>query len=233
MTIETYDSLSGQVALVTGANRGIGRAIAKQLTSLGAEVYVGVRNSTETDIPRARTLQLDVRERAEIQQSVTDLVQESGRLDILVNNAAIGGPSDPLRDVTAGELRETVETNFWGPLFLTQEALPHLQQTDGGRVVNLTSNMGTFDGRMENGGWPAYRLSKAALNSFTLYLAGEHDSEELIVNAAVPGKVKTRMGGPEATRTPAEGAETPVWLTTFKPGAPSGYLWKDRERIEW
>jgi NAD(P)-dependent dehydrogenase (short-subunit alcohol dehydrogenase family) len=103
----------------------------------------------------------------------------------------------------------------------------------GSRVVNLSSGLGQFTGGQMGGEYPAYRTTKAGLGGFTAYLHGEYREEGLLANAVSPGWVRTDMGGPGANRTPAEGADTPVWLARFEPGGPGGRLWKDRQQIEW
>lgn len=231
MSYELYDRLDGQVALVTGATRGIGAAIASRLSALGATLYAGARDVDDIDDGGLRPVELDVTEPAQIRAAVDRVRDEEGRLDVLVNNAGVDGSAEPLHEVPVETIERVVETNLRGPILLTRRAVPLLVER-GGRVVNVSSSMGTLgDGMCP--GWAAYHVSKAGLNALTVYLAEEYDSERLAANAVDPGKVDTRMGGPEADRTPEEAAETPVWLARMKPGQASGGFWKDRQRIQW
>jgi hypothetical protein len=228
---ELFDSLEGQVALVTGANRGIGAAIAAGLVEHGATVYAGVRAPERFDEPAGQTtVRLDVTDAAHDRAAVERLREEVGRLDVLVNNAGVMDSRGPLDGMDDGTVTETLDVNLRGPMLLTKYALPLLRAAEPGRVVNLSSGMGQLS-RM-SGGSPAYRVSKAAINALSAYLDAEYREEGLIANAVSPGWVNTGMGGPEAPRSPEEGADTPVWLARFREG-PSGRLWKDREVIEW
>jgi NAD(P)-dependent dehydrogenase (short-subunit alcohol dehydrogenase family) len=172
-----------------------------------------------------------VTQRGDIARAAQQIREEAGHLDVLVNNAGVGGSSEPLHEVEAGDLDRTLGTNFRGPLLLSKAALPLLLETAAPRVVNLSSGMGSL--RDMAGGSPAYRVSKAGLNGLTAYLHGEYHEAGLLANAASPGWVQTDMGGAEASRTVEEGADTPLWLARFAPGAPGRGLWRDRERIGW
>jgi NAD(P)-dependent dehydrogenase (short-subunit alcohol dehydrogenase family) len=228
---ELRESLEGEVALVTGANRGIGAETARRLSALGATVYAGVRRS-RYDVPEdQRRVFLDVTQRGDIASALKQIREEAGRLDVLVNNAGVSGPDAPLHEAEVSDLDRTLGTNLRGPLLLCKAALPLLLEREAPRVVNLSSGMGTL--RDMGGGSPAYRVSKAGLNGLTAYLHGEYREAGLIANAASPGWVQTDMGGSEAPRSVEEGAETPVWLARFAAGAPGGGLWRDRERVGW
>ena len=157
---------------------------------------------------------------------------EEGRLDVLVNNAGVLGPVDPLDEVSTESVDRTLETNLRGAVLVAKEALPSLLEREGGRVVNVSSGMGTLTEEM-SGGSPAYRVSKTGLNGLTVYLQGEYGNRGLIANSASPGWVRTDMGRENATKTPKEGADTPVWLARFEPGSPSGRFWHEREVIDW
>lgn len=233
MSVETYDSLDGQVALVTGANRGMGKHIAERLADLGATVYAGARRPDDVDSVDCRPLQLDVTDREEIEAAMARIRDERGGLDVLVNNAAIGGPDEPLHEADPEGLNRALTTNLRGPMHVTRLALPLLLEREGARVVGMSSVMGKFSDEMERGGSPAYRVSKTAMNGFTAYLDGEYGEAGLIANAADPGWVQTDMGGEDAPRTIEEGIETPVWLARFRPGSPSGRFWRDKEQIDW
>lgn len=233
MSVELYDSLDGQVALVTGANRGMGKHIAERLSDLGATVYAGSRRPENVESDDCRPVQLDVTDDESIEAAIARIDDEQGRLDILVNNAAIGGPDEPLHSADPDGLNSALTTNLRGPMHVTRQALPLLLECDGARVVGMSSVMGKFSDEMERGGSPAYRVSKTALNGLTAYLDGEYNDEGLIANVADPGWVETDMGGEDAPRTIEEGIETPVWLSRFRPDSPSGRFWRDKEEIDW
>jgi NAD(P)-dependent dehydrogenase (short-subunit alcohol dehydrogenase family) len=231
MDVPLHDALDDQVALVTGASRGIGEAIAAGLDDLGATVYGTARDATDvTDEYRA--LSMDVTEEADIGRVMDSIRYEAERLDILVNNAAIPGPAGPIGESTTGGIDRVLATNLRGPILVTKHALDLLLERDGGRVVNVSSTGGQLSGDGDR--WRGvYSLSKSGLNGLTVQLDAAYSEDGLVANAASPGWVRTDLGGPEAPRTPPEGADTPVWLARFKPGAPSGSFWEDRERIDW
>ena len=228
---ELYDDLDGQVALVTGANRGIGREIARGLSELGATVFAGVRSVTY-DVPDEwQKLPLDVSQAGEIQEAINRVGDEAGRLDVLVNNAGVAYSEGPLDEERTAHVDRTISVNLRGPMLLCKYALPPLLRTETPRVVNLSSGMGAL-GEEQSGGSPSYRVTKTGLNGLTKYLHGEYGDEGLIANSVCPGWVRTEMGGEEADRPPEEGAETPVWLARFREG-PGGRFWRDREVIDW
>jgi NAD(P)-dependent dehydrogenase (short-subunit alcohol dehydrogenase family) len=230
MNIDLYDSLDEQVALVTGANRGIGEEIATRLSELGATVYAGARDPDAVTAPDQRAVRLDVTDEGTIRAAIETIADERGRLDVLVNNAATYGPTGKLDSLNSEELETTLRTNLHGPMLVTKHALPLLTERDGGRVVTLSSGSGQFDGGIDTGHLP-YGVSKAGVNAFTDALATQYPA--LVVNAVCPGWVRTDMGGSGAPRGVGEGAETPVWLARFEPGSPGGKLWRDRSVIEW
>ncbi|MFC7027449.1 SDR family NAD(P)-dependent oxidoreductase [Halomicroarcula sp. GCM10025710] len=232
VSVERYDSLEGQVALVTGATRGIGEQIAIQLAEHGATVYAGARDTADVGASDQRPVELDVTDDGTMRAAVDRIEAETGRLDVLVNNAGVGGPKVPLGEAAVEDLDSTLEVNLRGPVVLTKLALPLLLEGDGSRVVNVSSGMGAL-GEGMSGGWPPYRVSKAGLNGLTTYLHGEYHAQGLIANAACPGWVRTDLGSLAAPRSPAEGADTPVWLATFEPGSTSGRFWRDRAVIDW
>lgn len=229
--VECYESLDGQVALVTGANRGIGRQIAVGLRDLGATVYAGTR-SQDSDVPEdTEQVLLDVTQEGDIEAVVDGIYADQQRLDILVNNAGIGGPSGGLATAPTSELDRTLAVNLRGPMLVCKHAVPLLIQNAGGRVVNVSSGMGALHDMGD--GCPAYRISKTGLNALTTYLHAEYNDAGLVANSVCPGWVATDMGGDSAPRAVEEGADTPVWLSRFKPSAPSGKFWRDREVIDW
>jgi NAD(P)-dependent dehydrogenase (short-subunit alcohol dehydrogenase family) len=232
MAVELHEDLTGQVALVTGGNRGIGAAIADTLVEHGACVVVGARDPEPVETTDREAVRLDVTDPAEIGGAVETVVSEHDRLDILVNNAGIHGPYGPLDEGDVAGISATFEVNLIGATLCARAAIPHLCSVPGGRIVNVSSRSGQFTSGMSSGG-SHYAASKAGLNGLTAALDATYADEGLLVNSASPGWVATEMGGEEAPRTPAEGADTPAWLARFAPGSPSGLFWHDREPIDW
>jgi len=225
------------VALVTGANRGIGREVARQLGERGYEVLLSARDGAKaaaaarelTDGTGAviRPLTLDVADPRSIAAAAESVRTDPGRLDVLVNNAGIGsdfGVSGLAPDFDA--IQRALETNFYGAYRLTIALLGLLRASAHPRIVNVSSGMG---GIAEMGGWsPGYRVSKAALNATTRILSTELKDEGFLVNSACPGFVDTDMGGPMgATKTVQDGAAGVVWLATLSDDGPTGGFFRD------
>ena len=227
-----------KVAVVTGANRGIGLAIAHGLARHGLRVAVAARRFDDA-VEAAATVggdaipvQLDVTDAHSVRAAVAHVVATAGRLDVVVNNA--GGHYDSgtsAEHLTDADLADAFHVNTIGPMRLVHEALPHLRAVGGGRIVNVSSRSGTFSDTWADA--PAYAVSKAALNMLTLHLGRHLDGTGILVNACCPGWVRTRMGGDSAPRTVEEGADTPVWLATLPDDGPSGLLFADRIVIDW
>lgn len=234
-----------RTALVSGANRGIGFEIVRQLARLGVLAVIGARDpkdgmraaeqlqSEGLDIP---VVALDVDKETAAAEAVAEVKRLYGRLDVLVNNAGIlidgpGGFNASLFDLTADTVRRTFETNLIGPIRLIQAAVPLMREQGYGRIVNLSSGAGQL---AEMGsGFPAYRMSKTALNALTRIAAAELSGTNIKVNAMCPGWVRTDMGGPEATRSVEEGADTAVWLATLPDDGPTGGFFRDRKPFAW
>jgi len=232
--VRLHESLEGQVALVTGANRGIGRAIADGLAAMGATVYAGTRRLEAVRPAKGiAPIRLDVADDGTVAAAIERIGEESGRLDVLVNNAAIYDASS--RDLAAESMEEidaVLSVNLRGAILVSKHALPLLLGSLAARVVNVSSGAGSFTDGLDTSA-PAYGISKAALNGLTAYLNGAFGPRGLIANSVCPGWVRTDMGGPDADRSVEEGADTPIWLATFAAGSPSGHFWRDRKIIPW
>ncbi len=230
-------SENAAVALVTGATRGIGREVARQLAERGYRVIVSARDIGKaeqfaTEIGAgAIALELDVGDPSSIDAAVAAVGADPGRLDVLVNNAGIGldwGVSATEPDFEV--IKEIAETNLYGAYRLAVGLLPLLRASDHPRIVNVSSGMG---GITEMGGWsPGYRLSKAALNAVTRMLSVELADDGFLVNSACPGFVKTDMGTPlGAWKSVEDGAAGIVWLATLPDDGPTGGFFRDGEPL--
>ncbi|HEX5956207.1 MAG TPA: SDR family oxidoreductase [Solirubrobacterales bacterium] len=219
------------VALVTGANRGIGREIARQLVrDHGFTVLAGARNPGEVVADENLVpLRLDVRDPDSVGAAIAGIEANPGSLDVLVNNAGIYGDPTGAADYDLDEAHDVLETNIFGPWRLIQASLPLLRSSASPRIVNVSSGAGQL--AEMDGGHTAYRLSKAALNALTRTLAT--DEPKISVNSICPGWVRTDMGGSRAPRSVEEGADTAVWLATMADDVPSGGFFRNREPIPW
>jgi NAD(P)-dependent dehydrogenase (short-subunit alcohol dehydrogenase family) len=219
------------VALVSGANRGIGKEIARQLAEdHGFLVFAGSRVSGEiAETERIREIQLDVTDQATVDAAREAIEADPGRLDALVNNAGVYGEPVGAADYDLDDAHEVIETNTFGPWRLIEAFLPLLRRSEHPRIVNVSSGAGQLAGM--NGSRAAYRVSKAGLNALTRTLAS--DERWLKVNTMCPGWVRTDMGGPAAPRSVEEGADTAVWLATLPDDGPSGGFFRDRKPIPW
>jgi NAD(P)-dependent dehydrogenase (short-subunit alcohol dehydrogenase family) len=221
------------VALVSGANRGIGREIARQLAAdHGYLVLAGARDPDRAGAPDHEAIsfvQLDVADQASVDRLAERIESDPGRLDALVNNAGVYGSPVGAADYDLDEAHEVLEVNLFGAWRLSQATLPLLHRSDHGRIVNVSSGAGQLSDM--GGGRAAYRISKAGLNALTRILAAEEGG--LLVNTMCPGWVRTDMGGPSASRSVEEGADTAVWLATLPDDGPSGGFFRDRKPIPW
>ena len=231
-----------RVAVVTGGNKGIGFEICRQLARKKLRVVLAARDP-DKGREAAERLQaegldvvfhaLDVTDPGQVQALTRASANKHGRCDVLVNNAGIliDKRSASVLDVKIETFRTTLETNFYGPLMMTQALVPLMRENGYGRVVNLSSGLGQLEDMGD--GTPAYRASKTALNALTRMFAAATKGEGILVNAMCPGWVRTDMGGANATRGVEKGAETAIWLATLPRDGPSGGFFRDRKPIKW
>jgi NAD(P)-dependent dehydrogenase (short-subunit alcohol dehydrogenase family) len=230
---------NAKTALVTGANKGIGFEVARELARMGLRVFLGAR---KVEAGRAAAeklkadgdiafLEIDVSDAASIHRAAEELAGQTDRLDVLVNNAGILLDEDKDALTITPEIFEaTLRTNTLGPWLVAQAFAPLLKKSREPRIVNVSSG----GGQLEDGadGWaPAYCVSKTALNGVTVQLAAA--LPKCAVNSVCPGWVRTDMGGENATRSVAEGAATIVWLATDAPHDLTGKFIRDRKVIPW
>ncbi|HZJ42267.1 MAG TPA: SDR family oxidoreductase [Pyrinomonadaceae bacterium] len=222
-----------RVAIVTGANRGIGLEVVHQLAQLGFRVFLGSRD-LEKGRPAATSLgeahvepvQLDVTNQSTIDRLAATIDRRYGRLDVLVNNAGILYDSwERVANVDFTTVHDAFETNTIGAWRMALAFIPLLKKSAHGRIVNVSSESGSLASM--SGETPAYSISKLALNGLTKMLAAELKSSRIIVNAVCPGWVATEMGGADAPRTVEEGAASVVWAVTIPDDGPTGGFFRD------
>ena len=240
-----------KVALITGGNKGIGLETARQLGKLGIIVLVGARDIAKGEAAAAtlkkegidaRAVKIDVDEPADYAALAKTIEKDFGALDILVNNAGVMIDSRKGNETTRTSqevLRKTFDTNFFAVVGLTQALLPLLRKSTAGRIVNLSSVLGSLTLHATPGS-PiydaktfAYDTSKAALNSFTIHLAHELKDTKIKVNSAHPGWVKTEMGGEGAMLEIEDGAKTSVELATLGGDGPNGGYFHMGKPLPW
>jgi NAD(P)-dependent dehydrogenase (short-subunit alcohol dehydrogenase family) len=229
--------VSTRIVLVTGANRGIGRDVARQLAVRGDTVVVTARDAAAAERTAAElgaasvALRLDVTDAASVAASAAWLDARFGRLDGLVNNAAIHYDRWQRGvDADLDVVREAFETNLFGAWQTTIAMAPLLRRSDHGRIVNVSSEAGSIAGM--GGGTPAYSTSKAALNALTRILAAELRPARILVNAVCPGWVATDMGG-SGGRPVADGAASVIWGLDLDDDGPSGGFYRDGRPLRW
>jgi NAD(P)-dependent dehydrogenase (short-subunit alcohol dehydrogenase family) len=230
------------IALVTGANKGIGQEIARQLAARGCHVVLSARDprrgrdATErlaAELPSAKVsfLVMDVTDKSSVRAAANEFARLSDRLDVLVNNAAILLDEGlNILQVTPEMFDETMRTNVRGPLLVAQAFWPFLERTRG-RIINISSMAGAMS--MPAGNIPAYGISKAALNNLTQKLATTGTASGVLCFSMCPGWVRTDMGGPNAERPVSQGADTATWLALDAPRERSGRFFRDRQEIAW
>jgi len=230
-----------RIAIVTGANRGMGLEISRQLAQAGVAVVLTARDPDKGEAA-ARQLRtegltvychpLDVTRLPDIQELVAYVQAHFGRVDILVNNAGIN--LDETQSGLAVELdtvRRTIETNVYGPLCLCQAIIPVMRRHNYGRIVNVASRMGQMASMGSHR--LGYRISKTALNVITRVLADEVRGSNILINSMSPGRIRTEMGGMDAPRSAAQGADTAVWLALLPDDGPTGTFFFERQAIPW
>jgi NAD(P)-dependent dehydrogenase (short-subunit alcohol dehydrogenase family) len=227
-----------RTVLVTGANRGIGLAVARRLAELGTSVLLGSRDLEAGEdaagaLRRAgldvTAVHLDLADSVTIDATISKLKTSGRRVDALVNNAGVL-QEKPLLELTDQQIADSIAVHLIGPIRLIRSLVPGMIASGYGRIVNVSSGWGSFAEGM--GGPGAYGVTKAALNALTVRLSKELPST-LKVNAMCPGWVRTRMGGENATRSPEEGADTAIWLATLSDDGPTGGFFRDRKLIDW
>ncbi|MBO0803447.1 MAG: SDR family NAD(P)-dependent oxidoreductase [Nocardiopsaceae bacterium] len=226
--------------MVSGANRGIGREVARQLARRGCTVFLGARDAAAGERAAAelaaegldvRAAELDVTSAPAVEALARQLGVGPGRLDVLVNNAAIH--YDTWQNASTADLgvaHEAMETNLFGAWRLTLAMLPLLRRGRHARIVNVSSGAGALNGM--GGGVPAYRTSKAALNALTLMLSAELRGDRILVNSVCPGWVATDMGGPGG-RPVEDGAASVLWAADLPDDGPTGGFFRDGQSIPW
>jgi NAD(P)-dependent dehydrogenase (short-subunit alcohol dehydrogenase family) len=230
-----------RIAVVTGASRGIGLEICRQLARRGARVVLTARNAAAgrkaADALARGGLPvefhpLDVASDDSARELARHLERGDGRLDVLINNAGIFSDSDTgAAEVDLATVRATMETNCYGALRVIQALLPLMRRSPQGRIVNISSGMGQLSDMW--GGDAAYRLSKTCLNALTATLAYDLRDTAIAVNCMCPGWVRSEMGGEKAPRSVEQGADTAVWLALDAPADLRGKFLRDREIIAW
>jgi NAD(P)-dependent dehydrogenase (short-subunit alcohol dehydrogenase family) len=234
-----------RIALVTGANKGIGFEVARQLARKGFHVFLGARNSdagvaavqkltkegVKEEYGEITFLKIDVSKPDSIRRAAEEFSSKSDRLDTLVNNAGILLDDDKdVLTITPEIFETTLRTNTLGALLVSQVFVPFLKKSDAPRIVNVSSGGGQLADGAD--GWaPAYCISKTALNGVTVQLAAA--LPKFAVNSVCPGWVRTDMGGADATRSVAEGASGIVWLAADAPQNQTGKFFRDRKEIPW
>jgi NAD(P)-dependent dehydrogenase (short-subunit alcohol dehydrogenase family) len=223
------------VSLVTGGNRGIGREVCRQLAELGHVVLLTARSADASAAAaravHAESLSLDVTDPASIAAAARQVGERYGRLDVLVNNAAITYDTwQRAIDADLAVVREAAETNLYGPWLMVQQFLPLLRASGHPRIVNVSSEAASLASM--GGGTPAYTASKVALNALTRMLAAELRRDHVLVNAVCPGWVATDMGGPGGRPVEA-GAASVVWGATLPDSGPTGGFFRDGRPLPW
>jgi len=234
-----------RIAIVTGANRGLGLEASRQLAERGYHVILTGRRLRKVQtavkalhaqgLTNTEAALLDVTEEEHVRSLVHDVISRHDRIDVLVNNAGQAFndtfmEAQSVCTVRPATVLKAFENNTLGAFRLTRTVMPHMNAAGYGRVVNVSSGLGQLTG-ME-GGWPAYQISKTALNAVTRLFAAEATGN-VKVNSVCPGWTRTDLGGPEAERSVEEGASGIVWAATLPRRGPSGGFFRDGKRLPW
>ncbi len=226
-----------KIALVTGANRGIGKEISKQMIAHGFFVIMTGRDMSklksaqeeiDSSLKKTALVEIDMASLKQIKDSEKAISRITDRIDVLINNAAIIGTNTRSMKMSDDEFQSVINTNSFGPLYLLRTLYPLFKKSKDPRVINISSGMGSLEDLRAS--YAAYRLSKAFLNMISILTASELEREGIKVNTMCPGWVKTDMGGASASRSVAKGAETAVWLATEKE-IPTGKFFRDKKEI--
>lgn len=228
-----------RVALVTGGNRGIGFGCVQQLAADGYQTILACRRTADGHVALAKlgklservtVLALDVTDPEQVAAARSDVERTFGRLDILINNAAINYDTwqQPL-NANLKEVAETLDTNLLGPWRMVQQMVPLMRKNEFGRIVNVSSGSGALAGMGSE--TPGYGVSKAALNALTIKLADELRGSGILVNSVCPGWVRTDMGGKSAPRSIAEGVQSVLWAAYLSDDGPTGGFFRDGKPI--
>ncbi|MGW6196982.1 SDR family NAD(P)-dependent oxidoreductase [Kribbella sp. NPDC055110] len=226
-----------RVALVTGANRGLGREIARQLAIRRIHVVMTARNIAAADEAAAKlrneglavsSAWVDVTDPSSIAAAIAGLQ----RIDILINNAGVTDGDERAATIPADEVRRILEVNLLGAWQCASAVIPLMRDQGYGRIVNVSSRLAALS-TMTGGTEPAYRVSKTALNALTRVLAADLADTGILVNTCSPGWVRTDLGGPKAPTSVEQGAATPVWLATLPSNGPTGGFFADARPTPW
>jgi NAD(P)-dependent dehydrogenase (short-subunit alcohol dehydrogenase family) len=230
-------SISQKTVLVTGANRGIGLEVCRQLGKLGYHIFLSARNSDKgsnavaklkSKNVNAEFIQMDVADENSVKNAANEFGKKSMKLDVLVNNAAILKDTE-ITKMPTKELWDMLNINSVGAFIVTREFLQFMDS--GSRIINVSSgagaltDMGTYA--------PSYSISKTTMNAITKQFAGALKHKRIAVNSVTPGWVRTDMGGMSAARSVEKGAETIVWLATEATQDKTGLFWRDKKVIDW
>jgi len=240
--------MAEQIALITGANKGIGKEIARQLGKQGMTMLIGARDEGRGQEAadelkqqgiRAQAVRLDVTREDSIREAASTIERDFGRLDVLVNNAGIASGPVPASSTSTDTLRRVYETNVFGPVAVTNAFLPLLKKSPAGRIVNMSSGLGSLtENSNPNSQYAgvkplAYNSSKAALNMNTVIFAAELKDAGIKVNAADPGYTATDLNQHSGPRTVEQGASIAVHLATLPEDGPTGGYFDDAGTVPW
>ena len=229
-----------KTVVVTGAARGIGKAITSALlkqqhTVIGVfrsrESAEKLQQSVKQETGKLISVFGDLRKPEDIESIAQQIKEHTTTINVLINNAGIIGTSAAITAVSLQEMEEVQRVNVMAPFHLTNLLLPLLRKSSDARIIHLSSGMGAISDL--DGSYGAYRMSKATVNMLTIMQAATLQSEGISVYSVCPSWVKTDMGGNSAPRTPEQGADTPVWLATTIPAAPTGKFYRDRKIISF